>query len=267
LDSTATVSKQEEFPMPHKTLLRHDYYLPDGGSAPKVTLMLAEQIANSVAEDIIRGVYAPGQQLVEMTLAETYKVSRGPVRDALQLLEIEGLVVIQPRRGATVTIITPEKMKEVFEVRAVLYGLIASDVAAQRDAATLERLQAGTDLLKANLRVGADTFFPVWAAFNLQVVEAGRNGYARKFLASLLRLTMPVTRKVMLDEGNRAVWIADWEAVLKQIRRGDVRAADDAARHWIMGVYEKDAAIAANELSSLPKLGDVSSSATRRRAG
>lgn len=250
--------------MPHRTRLRHDYNLPDDGSGPKVTLMLAEQIANSLAEDIIRGVYAPGQQLVEMMLAETYKVSRGPVRDALQLLEIEGLVVIAPRRGATVAIITPEKMKEVFEVRAVLYGLIASEVAARRDPATLARLLAGTEQLKANLRAGTDTFFPVWAALNLQVLEAGRNEYAYKFLSSLLRLTLPITRKVMLDVNNRATWIADWEAVLRKIERGDTRGADDAARHWIMGVYEKDAKIAAHELSGLPSE-EAGSSATRRR--
>jgi DNA-binding GntR family transcriptional regulator len=227
--------------------------------------MLAEQIANSLAEDIIRGVYAPGQQLVETTLAEAFKVSRGPVRDALQLLEIEGLVAIQPRRGATVAIITPERMKEVFEVRAVLYGLIAAEVAAQRDPATLDRLHAGTELLKTHLHAGPDTFFPVWAALNLQVVEAGRNEYARKFLSSLLRLTMPITRKVMLDVSNRAAWIADWEAVLTQIRRGCTRGADDLARNWIMGVYKKDAEIAAHELSGLPNE-TADSRVTRRQS-
>ena len=248
--------------MPHKTRLRHDLFLPDSSSGPKVTLMLAEQIADSLAEDIIRGLYAPGQQLVEMAIAETYKVSRGPVRDALQLLEIEGLVVIRPRRGATVAIITPEKMKEVFEVRAVLYGLIASGVATKRDPAILERLHAGTEALKANLRTGTDSYFPLWVALNMQVVEAGGNEYAHKFLSSLLRLTMPVTRKVMGNEDNRAIWIADWEAVLSQIERGDARGADDAARHWVMAVYQKDVEIAMNE-PAMPGLEGASSNVTR----
>jgi DNA-binding GntR family transcriptional regulator len=215
--------------------------------------MLAEQIADSLAEDIIKGVHAQGQQLVETTLAETYSVSRGPIRDALQLLEVEGLVTIQPRRGATVAVITPEKMKAVFEVRAVLYGLIAADIAEQRDAVLIGRLRASTEALKTNAKNDAETYMPLWYTLNKQVVEAGRNEYAHKFLSSLQRLTLPVTHKVMLDEHNRGIWIADWEAVLTEIERGDAYAADVSARRWIMAVYEKDLRLAETDRKGLPQ--------------
>src|SRR5437868_14429856 len=102
--------------MAHKEDSGRDNYLPDGGGA-KVPLMLAEQIANSLADDIIRGVYAPGQPLIEMTIAGAFNVSRGPVREALQQLQVEGLVDVQPRRGATVAVLTPQTMKESFDVR------------------------------------------------------------------------------------------------------------------------------------------------------
>jgi DNA-binding GntR family transcriptional regulator len=210
----------------------------------RVTLTLAEQIANSLAEDIIRGVYAQGQALGEVALAETFHVSRGPIRDALQLLQVEGLVVIQPRRGAFVTVLTPQKIKEVFEVRAVLYGFVAAEVATQRAPATLKRLHEGTEALKASLHGGTDTFFPLMYALSLKFVDAGQNHYAHRFLTSLSRLTLPVTRQVMRDEGNRAAWIANWEAVLAAIERGDARAADEAARRWILAMYAKDLEIA-----------------------
>ncbi|SMG42045.1 GntR family transcriptional regulator [Paraburkholderia susongensis] len=251
--------------MPHRTRLRHDYYMPDYGDRPKITLMLAEQIADSLAADIIKGVYAQGQQLVETTLAETYKVSRGPIRDALQLLEVEGLVTIQPRRGATVAVITPEKMKAVFEVRAVLYGLIAADLAQQCDIALFGRLRASTEALKANVGADVETYMPLWYALNRQVVEAGRNEYAYKFLSSLLRLTLPVTRKVMLDERNRGAWIADWEAVLAQIERGDVTAADATARRWIIAVYEKDLRLAETDFEGSPQAGGAEGTRRSRK--
>jgi DNA-binding GntR family transcriptional regulator len=222
-------------------------YLAEIRDPSRATLTLAEQIANSLAEDIIKGVYAPGQPLLEIPLAEAYKVSRGPIRDALQLLQVEGLVVIQPRRGATVTVLTPQKIKEVFEVRSVLYGFIAAEVAAQRAPGTLKRLHQATERLKSSLHDGTDTFFTLMYALSLQFVDAGQNHYARRFLSSLSRLTLPVTRKVMRDERNRAAWIANWEAVLASIERGDGRAADEAARRWILAMYAKDLEIAEDE--------------------
>ena len=63
--------------MAHKEDSGRDNYLPDGGGA-KVPLMLVEQIANSLADDIIRGVYAPGQPLIEMTIPTMYDPSLAP---------------------------------------------------------------------------------------------------------------------------------------------------------------------------------------------
>jgi DNA-binding GntR family transcriptional regulator len=237
--------------MAHNEGSGRDNYLPDGGGA-KVPLMLVEQIANSLADDIIRGVYAPGQPLIEMTIAEAFNVSRGPVREAFQQLQVEGLVDVQPRRGARVAVLTPQTMKESFDVRAVLYGLIAAEAASRNDAATLKVLHERTDALKASVLEDTDTFFALMFRLNVQFVEAGQNQYARKFLMSLRRLTLPITRKVMRDEGNRASWIANWEAVLAAIERGDSQKADEAARRWIMAVYDKDREIAEDEPPGSP---------------
>lgn len=75
---------------------------------------------------------------------------------------------------------------------------------------------------------------------------------------SLRRLTLPLTRKVMRDEGNRAGWIANWETVFAAIERGDSREADKAARQWIMFVYEKDREIAKDEPPGSPYRADAS---------
>lgn len=64
----------------------------------KLTCMLPEQIANKLAEGIIRGIYVPGQHLQETALAKTFGVSRGPIRDALRILEQERLVKSQETR-------------------------------------------------------------------------------------------------------------------------------------------------------------------------
>src|SRR5215469_10264871 len=79
---------------------------------------------------IDRGELAPGQRLVESELAQKYDTSRGAVREALALLQNEGLVTRQRNRSAWVRPITVEEAIEILEVRAVVEGLCAAKAAA-----------------------------------------------------------------------------------------------------------------------------------------
>jgi DNA-binding GntR family transcriptional regulator len=79
---------------------------------------------------IYRGELAPGQRLVESELAQKYDTSRGAVREALALLQNEGLITRQRNRSAWVRPITLEEAIEILEVRAVVEGLCAAKAAA-----------------------------------------------------------------------------------------------------------------------------------------
>jgi len=79
---------------------------------------------------IYRGELAPGQRLVESELAQKYDTSRGAVREALALLQNEGLITRQRNRSAWVRPITVEEAIEILEVRAVVEGLCAAKAAA-----------------------------------------------------------------------------------------------------------------------------------------
>lgn len=81
---------------------------------------LTDAVANSIAEAIIRGTFAPGQALPEMPVASQLGTSRGTVREALRLLADQGLVDILPHRGAFVAQATPRKAREIFTLRAEL---------------------------------------------------------------------------------------------------------------------------------------------------
>jgi DNA-binding GntR family transcriptional regulator len=79
---------------------------------------------------IYRGELAPGQRLVESELAQKYDISRGAVREALALLQNEGLITRQRNRSAWVRPITIDEAIEILEVRAVVEGLCAAKAAA-----------------------------------------------------------------------------------------------------------------------------------------
>lgn len=94
-------------------------------------LPLRDVVFNTLRQAIITGEFAPGERLMEIVLAERLGVSRTPVREAIRKLELEGLVVMIPRKGAEVARITEESMKEVLEVRCALEEL-AVVLACQR---------------------------------------------------------------------------------------------------------------------------------------
>jgi DNA-binding transcriptional regulator YhcF (GntR family) len=92
---------------------------------------LREVIFNSIREAIILGELKPGERLMEVQLAEKLGVSRTPIREAIRKLELEGLVVMIPRKGAYVADLTKKDIIDVLEVRAALDGL-ATQLAAER---------------------------------------------------------------------------------------------------------------------------------------
>ncbi|QSX09677.1 GntR family transcriptional regulator [Alkalibacter rhizosphaerae] len=87
---------------------------------------LREIVFTTMREAIVNGDFKPGQRLMEVQLAEQMGVSRTPVREAIRKLELEGLVIMVPRKGAYVAGLSSEDVKEVLEIRAVLEGLAAS---------------------------------------------------------------------------------------------------------------------------------------------
>jgi DNA-binding GntR family transcriptional regulator len=99
--------------------------------APARRVRLAEDVVEKVRAAILGGQFAPGQHLREDELAERLQVSRGPVREALALLEREGLVRVAPHRGATVVQLTAEDLVDVYSLRTGL-EVVATQLAVRR---------------------------------------------------------------------------------------------------------------------------------------
>lgn len=94
-------------------------------------LPLRDVVFNTLRQAIITGEFAPGERLMEIALANRLGVSRTPVREAIRKLELEGLVVMIPRKGAEVAKITEKDLRDVLEVRSSLEEL-AAELATER---------------------------------------------------------------------------------------------------------------------------------------
>lgn len=86
-------------------------------------LPLRDVVFNTLRQAILRGEMEPGERLMEIQLAQKLGVSRTPIREAIRKLELEGLVVMIPRKGAEVAHITEKDMRDVLEVRCTLEEL------------------------------------------------------------------------------------------------------------------------------------------------
>lgn len=86
-------------------------------------LPLRDVVFNTLRQAILRGELKPGERLMEIQLANKLGVSRTPIREAIRKLELEGLVLMIPRKGAEVAEITEKNLRDVLEVRGALEEL------------------------------------------------------------------------------------------------------------------------------------------------
>ena len=102
-------------------------------------LPLRDVVFQTLRNAILKGELKPGERLMEIQLAQKLGVSRTPVREALRKLDLEGLVIMIPRRGAIVADITVQDLNDVLEVRQALEELAVRKAC---DCATDEQLKA-----------------------------------------------------------------------------------------------------------------------------
>lgn len=104
-------------------------------------LPLRDVVFNTLRRAILKGELKPGERLMEITLADQLGVSRTPIREAIRKLELEGLVVMAPRKGAKVASITERDLNDVLEVRKGMEVLAVSLACERITREEMERLE------------------------------------------------------------------------------------------------------------------------------
>ena len=108
-------------------------------------LPLRDVVFNTLRQAILTGELKPGERLMEIHLADRLGVSRTPIREAIRKLELEGLVVMIPRKGAQVARITEKNLKDVLEVRRALDMLAVRLACSRMDDEDKKQLREACD--------------------------------------------------------------------------------------------------------------------------
>ena len=120
--------------------LNMDAYLP-----------LRDVVFNTLREAILKGELKPGERLMELQLAAKLGVSRTPIREAIRMLEQEGLAVTIPRKGAEVAEITEKNLRDVLEVRCALEELAVQLACDRMDEEGVRELRAAAETFESIL--------------------------------------------------------------------------------------------------------------------
>lgn len=195
-------------------------------------LSLPEQIALRLAGRITGGSHTPGQRIMEQAIAAEFGVSRGPVRDALRLLEKDGLVTILARRGAQVTKLSIPEVREIFDIRVALNGLrdrgIAEDPERHKLLPMLEAEVAELARLARNSRYSNEYVECVFR-LNRALTAASRSARLRAILDPLAQQTLRYSRLGLASELRRRQSVKHWQELIKAVREGDGERAQRAA--------------------------------------
>ena len=147
---------------------------------------VADRVYRDLLRTIIQGDLKPGEWLKERELSERFEVSRVPVRQALQRLEVEGFVVMSRNRGATLTPITRSDVEEIFDARLCIEPYAARR-AAQRVHGSLENADRLRDILGRVLEPPvAGELGESNLAFHLEIVRLSGNRILERSLRPML---------------------------------------------------------------------------------
>ncbi|MCR5757613.1 MAG: GntR family transcriptional regulator [Selenomonas sp.] len=194
---------------------------------------LREVVCESLREAIRNGVLRPGERVMEIQLAEELGVSRTPVREALRKLELEGYVVMMPRRGTYVASMSIRDINEIFEIRTALESLSNGLAADHITDEELEHLQRLLVIIGGYIKEGnIDKIVETDIEFHDTMYHAARN---ERLVGVISNLRDQLTRFRTLSmsyPGRLEETLEEHRLIVEAIANGDRKTASKAAeRH------------------------------------
>lgn len=195
---------------------------------------LREIVFETLREAILSAKLEPGERLMEIQLAEEMGVSRTPVREAIRKLELEGFVVMIPRKGAYVAGISQKDVTDVFEVRAALEALaagLAAERATDEEIEKLDRslLAYSEQTIKQDINgiVESDT------DFHDLLYKCSRNGRLQTIITHLREIIQRVRTVSLSQPGRSRDAVEEHRQIVDAIAERNVELAQNLAREHI----------------------------------
>lgn len=208
-------------------------YIRSGDIMTNKTNTLDLRVFGAIEEKILSGEYKSGEQLTEMRLSSEFGVSRTPVREALAMLEREGLIELIPNKGAIVVGISKEDLVDIYSIRKRLEGLAASMAAERIGEKEKSELSEIVELSEFYIaKNDCEKLKVLDSKFHQAIYTASGSRMLEKVLSDLHR-SISAYRKMSLSvPGRLELSVNEHKEILKSILDGDAKKADElTARH------------------------------------
>ena len=201
---------------------------------------LYEEVAELLRQRIFARELAPGSWIDELRIAEELGISRTPLREALKVLAAEGLVTMKVRRGAYVTEVSEQDLREVYELLALLESDAAGVLCRRATAADLHELQQLHAELEAAATQGApgrERFFELNEAFHRRMLEMAGNRWRGQMVTDLRKVMKLNRHSSLLKTGRIEESLNEHRAILDALlSRDPPMAVNEVRRHFAQGL-------------------------------
>src|SRR5688572_13027112 len=195
----------------------------------------ADVVYQRIKDEIVMARLEPGALIDEITLAERFRVSRTPIREALRRLEQDGLVTTIPRRGTLVRRPTLQDIVEIDQIRVLLEPAAARLAAGRVNADALERIADELERLEASPQDLAKFLETDWQLHDL-VLKSSGNVHIRSIVNSLHDRLSAIRWRSAHPRADTA--IGELLELVQALRAGDGEAAEAAMRKHLLATRE-----------------------------
>ena len=189
-----------------------------------------KNIYESLEEKILSGEYKIGEQITENRISAELGVSRTPVREALMMLEKDGLIDLIPNKGAVVRGVSTDDLIDIYNIRKRLEGLAASLAAARIDEKGVSELSEIVELSEFYIsKNDAEKIKKLDSDFHACVYRYSGSRMLEKVLSDLHRSVSTYRKKSLLSPGRLEKSVKEHREILNAIKAGDAEKADELA--------------------------------------
>ena len=189
-------------------------------------LPLREVVFQTLRQAILKGELKPGERLMEVALAERLGVSRTPIREAMRKLELEGLVVMVPRKGAQVASITEKDLTDVLEVRITLENFAIEKACTHMTEEDMDKLWLASKQFERAIQEGdLVRIAEADQAFHEIIYQASDNARLLQVLTNMREQIYRYRLEYLKDELSRDKLLEEHRRLTDAIRRRDAAQA------------------------------------------
>lgn len=195
---------------------------------------MRRQVEEGLRAAIVNGRFAPGEHLPDRVLCDLFGASRSVVREAVRLLEAEGLVTVQPNRGPFVAHLSRQEAAQIYDVRGVLEALAGESFA--RHATDEERAELRSvweDLARRGPGATREELLAIKRRFYDVLLSGARNAYVARMLDQLLNRNMQLRATSLSDPGRLSWTVKELKRVVDAIDRRDPDETFAACREHV----------------------------------